>query len=47
VNIDQAREEDFRTAVHSVHRSRLHPSHLRLQVIPAGEKKSMVPLLGE
>ena len=47
VNIFQAREEDFRTAVHAVHRSRLHPSHLRLQVIPAGEKKSMVPLLGE
>ena len=36
VNIYQAKEEDFRTAVHTVHRSRLHPSHLKLNVIAAG-----------
>jgi uncharacterized protein len=36
VNIYQAREEDFRSAVHTVHRSPAHPSHLRLNVLPAG-----------
>jgi putative CocE/NonD family hydrolase len=33
-DIYKAREEDFRSAVHSVHRSSLHPSHLKLNVIP-------------
>jgi predicted acyl esterase len=35
-DIYRAREEDFRSAVHTVHRSSLHPSHLKLNVIAAG-----------
>ncbi|MDH4198519.1 MAG: CocE/NonD family hydrolase, partial [Candidatus Aminicenantes bacterium] len=38
VDIYGAREEDFRTAVQTVHRSRLHPSHLKLNVVVAGDK---------
>ena len=38
VDIYQAREEDFRSAVHTVHRSSFCPSHLRLNVIAAGGK---------
>ncbi|NTU51959.1 MAG: CocE/NonD family hydrolase, partial [Candidatus Aminicenantes bacterium] len=33
VDIYRAREEDFRSAVHTVYRSRLHPSNLKLAVI--------------
>jgi len=35
MDIYQAREEDFRSAVHTVHRSKLHPSHLKLNALPA------------
>jgi putative CocE/NonD family hydrolase len=38
VDIYRAREEDFRSAVHTVHRSSLHPSHLKLNVIAARGK---------
>ena len=38
VDIYSARQEDFRSAVHTVHRSSLHPSHLKLNVIAAGGK---------
>jgi len=34
VDIYKAREEDFRTAVHTVHRSKLHPSQIKIKVIP-------------
>ena len=40
VDIFRAREEDFRSAVHTVHRSNLRPSHLRLSLLaslPAGQ----------
>ncbi|MBN2205917.1 MAG: CocE/NonD family hydrolase [Candidatus Aminicenantes bacterium] len=33
VNIFRAREEDFRSAVHTVHRSAAYPTHLELNVI--------------
>ena len=35
VDIYHAREEDFRSAVHTVYRSRAYPSHLKLNVIAA------------
>jgi len=34
MDIYRAREEDFRSAVHTVYRSGLHPSHLKLKIVP-------------
>lgn len=38
VNIREAAEEDFQTATHRVYRSRSHPSHITLDVLPERER---------
>jgi len=38
MNIYQAREEDFKSAVQTVHRSKSHPSSIKVNVIRTGEK---------